>query len=231
MPDFYRKPFIYLPKNKITPGGVSPTPVEQLIGIPESANKIQSTGSRCEFWTLWLNSTPYRTSSSRQDLVIDDRKFYFNMSYASTADKMCMMIVDAKITDANINKPCWDSNRSNVSLQHIYYRVRTASGWKLYKVDYGSQDSTYGQYTQYVSGSVSGLPSGSSGYVNAITYRPDRYKNLRDNQTIQNEMSTYPSAQALFIFFGGDITDDELKNLGIVFDFYIAGDPVETLTI
>lgn len=212
MANFYRKPFIYIPKKKnvIQSGGSSIPPV----GVPSKAFKLYGDSST-EMTTFWV--TPETApNTGLPDLILDGKTIFFNTSWAATGVRVTMLITDAKLTNVNFGKITFQANGDGVqsipSFHYAYLYTNASGTVHMYKLDLSSLTNWYIQMAN-----DSRMVSVGTGVNVSLAYHyfpstdVTKFGNLRDSAAVQGALPS--PGWARFLFLSDPLTDAEVINL------------------
>lgn len=212
MANFYKKPFIYIPKKKnvIQSGGSSIPPV----GVPSKAFKLYGDSST-EMTTFWV--TPETApNTGLPNLILEGKTMFFNTQWTTSGVRVTMLITDAKLTNANFGKITYQANGDGVEGRpsfHYAYLYTNASGTvHMYKLDLSSLTNWYIQMTN-----DSRTVSVGTGVNVSLLYHyfpssdVTKFGNLRDSAAVQGALPS--PGWARFLFLSDPLTDAEVINL------------------
>ena len=216
MANFYRKPFIYIPKKKtIQSGGSAAIPP---VGVPVLAEKLYGD-STTTMTTFWVTPRTDR-NTGLPDLILEGKTMFFNADWTTSGRRITMFITDAKLTNANFGKITYLANGYGVETRpsfHYAYLYTNASGTvHMYKLDL-SNLSNWLLWMSYSSATV----SVTTGVNVALRYHyfPSTYVtnfgNLRDRSAVQSAIPS--NGWARFLFLSDPLTDAEVINLTQVY--------------
>lgn len=204
MANFYRKPFIYLPKKKTNNGGNGPTPVDNFGIDLEARNNIGRTSTNALYTEFYLNPTRARSTGAVQ-LTIQGKDMYY---IPAAQVNIAMVHVKVADTEAHIKDlvfNCRGTIGSAVNLQYIYLWYNDSGTWKLAKI---TPNFNYRQ--QLVSESIQcTLPSGATSYITGYKLNWSLYNNFKNNSTIQSKIQS-ASSSAFINAFNYQISDADM---------------------
>lgn len=207
MANFYRKPFIYLPrKKKIEEQGSQ----QAQVGIPETYDPLAILAVSNTLVTFWTTPMRKRTPTT-PELTLEGSDIYFNTSWSTTGSQVVWVNIPVNLSDTNINNFIWAAYKYNTPCPYIY--IYKSSEQKLYKVISSTQNYqmvlTTGNST--VQMTVNGV---SKTYNRRITYLDENvYKAFRDNAAVQS------LAGDRVFYLSHDLPDSEVINLANTYGY------------
>ncbi len=207
MANFYKKPFIYLPKKKAVSGGNQPTPTSNFGYASDVNNNIGVYSTGASYHEFYIDIDRIRSSGAAPLNLYGKDMYYY--TGASAARVLRMVHIKVNDTDANIEKTVFNNRFGTANLQYIYLYYNDSGTWKLAKI---TPDFNYRQQLVQVRGTVSGLPSGTNGYVYGVYLNANLYSNFRNNSTIQSKIQSNPNT-AYILAFSAQVSDAEVINV------------------
>lgn len=221
MANFYRRPFIYLPKKKISNGGGKSS--TNLGGLVDDFNILKTgSGVYANIRVFWLTPQPKRTPSSPplalHDAVTDlYQNINFTMGYYSSSDRLYMLQIRPSSNDANIPTQRWADPHSlwrTAVLQYVYLYVSYSNADPhLYRI---TNDNLW-NYRMPMHGTTYSLTNNNGTIMGAYADQ-NQFIALRDNSAIQDVLNGSNTYSTYFLYFSQDVTDDEILNLCEVYD-------------
>ena len=234
MANFYKKPFIYIPKKKIVSGGGVTN-----ITLGAYVNELitfKSSISNARVVIFWTTPQPKRTPSVPPLFLYDpttrkNQQVNFSAQWSTSSSRLYMLLFRHNYTNANVEATIWNDPRNDFSsivfpyiFLHVHYTANNE--YHLYRISSADMFNTY-RMTLH---SSSYQLTNSNGYARGFYCDGTRYGNLRDNQTIQDKMQGSSQYDTKFIYFSRDVSDDEILNICQVYEMDNITQ-VETLTI
>lgn len=233
MANFYKKPFIYLPRQKKIVQGNKGS--GSFGALAEEHAFLKSTISDARLLTFWTTPQPNRTSGVPPlylyDPVTDeDQEVNYSTGWSNTSHRLYCLMMNLDTTPSNIPNTRWADPHnwwSNVVLPVIFLYVSfTNDDDHLYKI---SSPDMFNNYRMTPHTSQYSL-SNSNGYIRGVYMDETRYSNLINNQTIQDTINGHNRYDSTFIYLQEDVSDKEILNICQTYGFAEATQ-VEPLTI
>lgn len=222
MANFYRKPFIYLPKKKIIQGGGGDGSVA-LGGLVDDYNLLKAgSGVYANLRVFWLTPQARRTPTTPplalHDSVTDlYQGINFTMGWSTSSDRLYMLQIRPSSNDANIPTQKWADPHNvwgSVVLQYLYLYVSYPSDDPhIYRL----ANSNLWNYRMPMHTSNYSLTN-NNGTIRGAYADQNQFIALRDNAAIQDVLNGSNTYSTYFLYFRNDVTDAELLNLCEVYD-------------
>ena len=234
MANFYKKPFIYLPKKKkIVQSGNGGSTSFGSIAVEHSYIKSGLGGSN--LITFWLTPQERRSAGVPPLYLYDpitakNQEVNYSMAWANTSRRLYVLMLRLNYTPSNIPNTRWaDPNNwwSNVNLPVIYLFVSFTNATNhLYRI---SSPNMFNNYRMTMHNSNYALTN-NNGYIRGVYADETRYSNIINNSTIQSTISGYNVYGSYLIYLQSDVTDAEILNMCEAYDM-TGVTQVEALTI
>jgi hypothetical protein len=239
MANFYKKPFIYIPKKKtiVQQGGS----VEPKVGVPYEYSASAAVAIGQQAVTFWLTPFTKRTPNV-PELTLQDKTIYYNAVYSTSATRISMFVFErrANVTistlETNLGRVRFYDAGSGTDLTYsqfadVYFTFVSNNVRYLYKVNFTTSPHNIFRFThnslnvQTLDADVRSVP-----YFKLDSASPARFTTLYNS--ISNRV-TLPTTPVKFICFpvGHNLTDDEVINICEVYWGYVIPGPVQTVTV
>lgn len=216
MANFYKRPFIYLPRQKKQSGGGITN--YQFGGYVEEHITLKSSLGGAMLCTFWTTPQERRTPSVPplslyDDVTRKDQMINFSSQWANSSHRLYMMILRLNYTPSNIPNHRWADPHgwwSNTVLPVIFLYVSFQnSDNHLYKISSPDLWNSYRMTPHETNYQL----ANNNGYIRGVYPDETKYSNIINNQTIQDKIAGYNIYGSVLIYFQQDISDDQMLHI------------------